>query len=213
MTTTESIPPRGGSDPSSDDKPAGSMHSPLRIPILIALIASAVAAFVLQPRVIAAVRAEKLPAALLVAAPAAFALVVVFAALDAWRMAKRRGYFRGPTLLMLAACVAFLGLLLPSTFDEYRARTSPPTDSVAHYDALFLSRDPRVRALVMEAAGFRPGPPEPVAALVLKGLDDSDPLVVKAAVAAVEHRAGVTLEGADDAVSRARTIAQTWSAH
>ncbi len=198
-------------DPATADKPAGGLRSPLRVPILVALIVSAAAAFFLQPRVVAAVRADKLPAIVLVVTPAAFALVVIFAALDAWRIARRRGYFRGPSVVMLAACIAFLGLLLPNTVEEYRARTSPPENSVAHYEALFMSRDPRVRALVMEAAGFRPGPPAPVAGLLLRGLDDSDPLVSQAALRAVEARSGARFDG-PDAKEKAKAAAQAWAA-
>ena len=191
--------------------PAAAGRAVLRIPLFGALIVSAGLALFAQPRVIALVRTEELDALWLVAAPVAFAIVVVIAALDAWRVARRRGYFRGPSVVMLAACVAFLGLLLPNTLAEYRARTSPPEDSVAHYEALVQSRDPRVRALVMEAAGFRPGPPQAVASLLLRGLDDADPLVTHAAVRAVEHRAGTPLEGAD-AAARARAIVQGWIA-
>lgn len=182
----------------------------LRIPLLVALLVAAAAAFFVQPRVIAMVRAEKLPALAITVAPVAFAIVVVIAALDAWRQARRRGYFTGPNVVILGCTVAFLGLLLPDTVEEYRARTSPPSDSVAHYDSLFLSNDPRVRALVMETAGYRPGPPDTVAALVLKGLDDGDPLVESAALHAVEHRSGKVLEGAD-AKDKAKRIALSWT--
>jgi hypothetical protein len=162
----------------------------LRIPLLVALILSAAAAFFVQPRVIAAVRAETLPALALVIAPGAFAIVVVIAALDAWRLARRRGYFRGPSVVMLAAGVAFLGLLLPSTFDEYRARTSPPASSIALDQQLFESHDPRVRALVMEAVGFGPENDDVAVPLLKRGLADEDPMVVAAAKKALLHRLG-----------------------
>jgi hypothetical protein len=179
------------------------------VPILAALLLSAAAAFFVQPRVIEAVRADRLEASWLLAAPALFALVTVLAALDAFRIARRRGYFRGPSVVALAACVAFLGLLVPNTFAEYRARTSPPAASTALYADLLQSRDPRVRALVMEVAGLRGGESSAVADLLQQGLDDSDPLVVGAAVSAVEHRAGVPLEGAT-AATRAAEIVKTW---
>lgn len=161
-----------------------------RIPLLVALILSAAAAFFVQPRVIAMVRAEKLPAMALVIAPAAFAIVVVIAALDAWRIARRRGYFRGPSVVMLAAAVAFLGLLLPNTVDEYRARTSPPASSIALDEQLFESHDSRVRALVMEAVGFGPEPDDVALPLLKRGLVDDDPMVAAAAQKALAHRSG-----------------------
>jgi hypothetical protein len=184
--------------------------TPLRAVMLGALVVSAAAALFVQPRVVNAVRADSLSASWLWVAPALFSIVVVIAAVDAWRVARRRGYFRGPSVVALAACVAFLGLLLPNTFSEYRARTSPPADSAAYQEALLQSRDPRVRALVMELAGYRPGHDGEAAAILSAGLDDPDPLVVRAAVAAVAHRSAAPLEG-PDAVAHARGIVKTWA--
>lgn len=184
--------------------------APLRAAMLVALVLSAAAAFFVQPRVVAAVRAEQLDAAWLAAAPALFLLVVVVAALDAWRLARRRGYFRGPSVVALAACVAFLGLLVPNTVSEYRARTSPPSSSAAYLEALLKSRDPRVRALVVEVAGLKEGLKE-APELLERGLLDADPLVVDAATAAVEHRSGAPLEG-PDAARRALEIVRAWKA-
>jgi hypothetical protein len=204
--------PAGGPGPGiPTDGRRGPPPTPLRVTIFLALVLSAAVAFFVQPRVIAAVRAEELAAAWIVAAPAVFSLVVAIAALDAWRVARRRGYFRGPSLVAIAASVAFLGLLLPNTVSEYRARTTPPLDAAALHERLLQSRDPRVRALVMEVAGLKPGSSDEPAALLARGLVDPDPLVVRTAVAAVEHRAGVPLEG-PDAVARAQEIVKTWQA-
>lgn len=181
--------------------------APLRAVMLAALVLSAAAAFFVQPRVVEAVRGG-LDASWLWAAPAVFLLVVAVAAIDAWRMARRRGYFRGPSIVALAACVAFLGLLLPNTVSEYKARTSPPSDSAAYLEALRQSRDPRVRALVMEVAGLKPDMKE-APELLARGLADPDPLVVRTAVAAVEHRSGVPLAG-PDATARAVEIVKAW---
>lgn len=183
--------------------------SPLRRALLVLLVLSAAAALLLQPRVIGAVRSESLDATWLVAAPAIFALVVVLAALDTWRTARRTGFFRGPSVLLIALCVAFLGLLLPSTFSEYRARTSPPAEP-ARMMALLKHKDPRVRALVMDAAGWRPGAPEDAAALLAVGLDDKDPLVADAALHAVAVRAGEPLTGAAG-LTRARALVAGWT--
>lgn len=179
-----------------------------RLPLLAALVVAAGAALLVQPRVVEAVRAERLDPAWLAAAPAVFALVVILAALDAWRGARLRGHFRGPNVVAVAAAIAFLGLLLPDALSEYRTRTSP--EGAAARDLVMLGhRDPRVRALVMELLGYRPVPQEQVAEGLKRGLADGDPLVVEAAVAAVAHRSGVVLEG-PDAAARAAQIVASW---
>ena len=191
-------------------RPAGPAadRTAFRLPLLAALLVAAGAALLAQPRVVEAVRADHVSPAWLAAAPAVFALVVVLAALDAWRGARRRGHFRGPNVVAVAAAIAFLGLLLPDAFSEYRTRTSPE-DATARDLALLGHRDPRVRALVMEALGYRPGPADRVADGLKRGLADPDPLVVEAAIHAVAHRAGVVLEG-PDAVARAAQIVASW---
>lgn len=181
----------------------------VRVPLLFALIAAAAAALFVQPRVIAAVRANELEAIAVAVAPAVFLVVVLLVAVDAWRVARRRGYFAGRNLLVLGACVAFLGMLLPGAFEEYRARTAAPIASTSHYEALLASKDARVRALVMEAAGYRPVPSSEVKDILARGLGDADPLVVEAALAAVEHRSGSLLEG-PEAPARARAILESW---
>lgn len=185
-----------------------SHRAAFRLPLLAALVVSAGAALLAQPRVVEAVRAERLDPAWLAAAPTVFVLVVVLAALDAWRGARRRGHFRGPSVVAIAAAIAFLGLLLPGAFSEYRTRTSPG-DAAARDLALLAHRDPRVRALVMEVLAYRPVPVDQVAEGLKRGLADPDPLVVEEAVTAVGHRAGVALEG-PDAAARAAQIVDSW---
>ncbi len=172
------------------------------------MVVAAGATLLVQPRVVEAVRGDGLDPRWLAAVPTAFALVVVLAALDAWRGARARGHFRGPNVVAVAAAIAFLGLLLPDALSEYRTRTSP-ADAEARDTQLLQHRDPRVRALVMEVLGYRPVPAERVAAGLSRGLADRDPLVVEAALEAVAHRAGVPLEG-PDAAARAAQIVAGW---
>src|SRR5437763_16966297 len=106
-------------DPPSSQPAPDAARARLRIPLFAAMLVAAVAAFFVQPRVIAMVRAESWPALALVVAPAAFAVVVVIAALDAWRPARARGGFRGPSVGLLMWAGAFPGLLLPNPVDEY----------------------------------------------------------------------------------------------
>jgi hypothetical protein len=163
----------------------------LRIPLLVALVLAAGAALLFRQPIVNAVREGALPAEAVLAAPIAFALVVAIGAVDAWRTARRRGFFPGRMVVALAAAIAFVGLLLPDTFAEYRARTGPPAATPGHYAALLASKDARVRALVMEVVGYRPLSGEEAVPLLRKGLADPDPLVKAAARDAVAHRAGV----------------------
>jgi hypothetical protein len=182
----------------------------MRGAILVLLVLSAAGGLLIQPRVIAAVR-EGHGALWLVAVPAVFGLVVIMAALDTWRTARRLGFFKGRNVILIAACIAFLGILAQSTFSEYRARTSPPAEG-ARLAALSKHKDPRVRALVMDALGWRPGAPEEDAYLLASGLTDNDPLVADAALHAVARKAGETLTGTEGR-ARARELVTAWSTH
>jgi hypothetical protein len=173
--------------------------SALRIPLLVALVLAAAAALVFRQPIANAVRAGELPPWTVLAAPAAFALVVALGALDAWRTARRRGFFSGKSLVALFAAVAFMGVLVPDPLAEYRARTEPPASSPAHYAALLTSKDARVRALVMEVLAYKPMPGDDVAALLKVGLADTDPLVQAAAKDAVARRTGTPVASVQDA--------------
>lgn len=178
----------------------------LRVPLLLALVVAAGAALFLQPRVVAEVRDGELAPPSLWVAPGALALVVALTALEAWRVARRRGYFPGRSVILVAASAAFVGVLLPETLAEYRARTSPSAGTGAHAEVLAASKDARVRALVMEVAGLRPVADTEVAGLLGRGLEDKDPAVVEAARAAVARRTG----DASLDVTRARAVVTSW---
>lgn len=185
--------------------------SPLRAVVLVLLVLSAAGGLLVQPRVVAAVRESGLDATWLVAVPGLFALVVIVAAIDTWRTARKLGFFRGPSVILIAACVAFLGILAPSTFSEYRARTSPSAEG-ARLAALLQHKDPRVRALVMDAIGWRPGAVDDAAPMLALGLEDKDPLVREAALHAVSLKSGETLAGIEG-LTRARALVTAWSTH
>jgi hypothetical protein len=190
MTTNDSVPPvAGGSSGPPTETPSDERRG-LRVPLLLALVVSAAAALFVQPRVVAGGREGDLAPAVLLIAPIAFTVVIILTALDAWRAARRSGFFPGRSVLLVAGAAVFIGLLLPETLLEYRARTGPPAASAAHYEVLARSSDARVRALVMELAGLRPVPDAEVKPLLLHGLKDKDPLVSQAALLAVSRRAG-----------------------
>lgn len=174
----------------SQENPTVVERAAVRIPLLVALVLAAAASLVFRQPIVNAVRAGEWPPEVLLAAPAAFAIVVAIGAFDAWRVARRRGFFSGRSIVALCAAVAFFGLLLPDNIAEYRARTEPPSSSPAHYAALFASKDARIRALVMEVLGWRPVPAEEAVPLLRLGLVDRDPSVQLAAREAVSHRAG-----------------------
>lgn len=179
------------------------------VALLASLLVSAAIALFGQPLVVAEVRAERLPAAALLVTPLVFSLVVVLAALDAWRAARRRGYFSGRALVQLAFAAAFLGLLLPETLAEFRARTAPDFASADLLEQMIKSRDPRVRALVVENAGLRGSNDADVAHVLQLGLDDKEPRVREAARAAVEHRVGRELSG-PQGLETARATVRGW---
>ena len=93
-------------------------------PLFAAMIVAAVAAFFVQPRVARWSAPSRGPRPRFIVAPAAFAIVVVIAALDAWRSAPEAAAVSAADIVVYACAVAFLGLLLPNTVDEYRARTA-----------------------------------------------------------------------------------------
>ncbi len=181
------------------------------IALLAGLFVSAALALFGQPFVLAAVRREEVPAAALLVAPVVFSTVVVLAGLEAWRTARRRGYFSGRALVQLGLAAVFLGLLLPDTITELRARSGAGYAENDLLEQMFRSRDARVRALVVETAGLRAAPDREVAAVLLKGLDDKEPRVREAARAAVEHRAGRELSG-PQGIDAARALAREWAA-
>ena len=177
----------------------------LRLPLLAALIASAVAAFFVQPKVVQLVRDGELNAGWLLVAPTAFSVVLAVAAIAAWRVARHEGFFSGRAIIQLGMACAFLGLLAPDTLQEYRARTAPPTASVESLDLLVQSKDARVRALVVEVAGQRDVTDAEVGPLLRTSLDDNDPRVREMAIVAIERRAHRTFStGASAAAAAAR---------
>jgi hypothetical protein len=84
---------------------------------------------------------------------------------------------------------------------------------------LLRSQDARVRALVVEVAGTRELAPADAAELLQRGLEDNDPRVQEAALAAIEKRAGrafppaVRSEEARKSIDVWRTSPSTSPAH
>jgi hypothetical protein len=183
------------------------VRSVVRVSLLVLLVASAAAALLLQPRIIVAVRSGGLTPEWLLVTPGIFSLVVFASAVETALGARRRGYLSGRALLQLGFVVAFVAFLLPRAWSEYRARKAPPVASAQLLESLAKSRDARVRAVVMDLAGFR-GQTGDVAEVLERGLNDRDPMVRATARGSVSRRANELLEEADH--ERALELARSW---
>jgi hypothetical protein len=168
---------------------------PVSLPLVLLLLLAVGAALFLQPLVVNWVRDEGGAAGFVLVAPALFTAVIVLFALDTWRTAARLGFFPGRRLLFLAFAAVLTGLLLPDTWLEFQVRTAPAAAG-GRDERLFRSKDARVRALVVEAAGRRADKAQAVP-LLTRALDDRDPMVRAAAVAVIAERSGdATLDAA-----------------
>lgn len=174
--------------------------------LLIALLLSAALALLGQPRIVAAVRHHEVPAEWLLLAPGLFLLFVLITAVDAALVARRRGFMSGRVLFQVLVALAFVSFLAPQAYGEYRARKAPPTTSVELLEQLSRHGDARVRAVVVDLAGYRTEQREP-ALVLLRGLDDKDPKVREAALLAFQRRWGGT---APVGPEEAREIIQGW---
>lgn len=201
---------RGVSEPLRPGVPSARPRGALRVALLVVLVLAAALSLLGQPRIIAAVRQGALPPEWLLVAPGLFVVFVVVSVVDVVLLARRRGFMSGRSLLQVAFSLAFLAMLTPQAYFEYRARKAPPVTSPRLLEELAQSRDARVRALVMEVAGARVSEAG-TAALLTRGLDDVDPLVREAAVRAVAHATGTPLEG-EDRLEAARRLVEAWRA-
>lgn len=182
----------------------------MRVVLLVALVCAAAFALLGQPHLVAEVRAGKwVPESLLIA-PSLFSLFVLVALADTVMLARKRGFLSGRSLLQVGFALAVLAMLTPSAFFEYRARKMPQVNPAELLEQLIQSRDARVRALVMEVAGFR-HPEARMQDFLARGLEDSDPLVQEAAVRAIAIAAATPLEK-PDRVEKAREVVQGWRA-
>jgi hypothetical protein len=175
--------------------------------LLVLLVVSAGAGLLLQPRVILAVRAEQLSPEWLLVAPGVFTLFILLTAVDTFVRARRRGFVSGRALAQLAFAVVFIGFLFPQAWTEYRARKAPAPDSIQMLHSLTQHRDPRVRAVVMDLAGFR-GDASDVAQVLAAGLEDRDPMVRQAALASIGRRAAIPLGEGD--IPEAEKLLKSW---
>lgn len=185
--------------------PSSRPRAALRVALLVILVMSTALALLGQPRLIAGVRTSGLSPEWLLVAPGLFVLFVLVTGADLALLARRRGFVSGRSLLQVGFALAFLAMLTPQAFFEYRTRKASPLTSDALLESLVQSRDARVRALVMEAAGGR-APGVGMGRLLKQGLRDADPLVRDTALRAVERLQEAPLEGSDRVQDAMRII-------
>ena len=168
----------------------------MRVVLLLVLVCAAAFALLGQPHLVSQVRAGSwLPETLFIA-PALFSLFVLVTLADTLILARKRGFLSGRSLLQVGFALAVLAMLTPSAFFEYRARKTPQVNPSELLQQLVENRDARVRALVMEVAGYRL-PDAEMQDLLEKGLEDADPLVQEAAVRAISAASATPLEKGD----------------
>lgn len=180
-------------------------RSALRVALFVALILAAAFALVGQPQVVAAVRASELRPEWLLVAPVLFFIVVVLIGADAFYLARRRGW-NGRALLKVFVALGFIAFLAPQAYGEYRARKAPPSTSMQLLDQLATHKDARVRAVVIDLAGYRANQRD-LGRLLLGAFNDKDPMVREAALQALQRRYGAS---APLSLDEAREIAERW---
>lgn len=180
----------------------------LRVALLVALILAAAFALLGQPQVVSLVRAGEVRPEWLLLAPLLFFVFVVLTGVDALFVARRRGFLNGRALFQVLLALGFVAFLAPQAYSEYRARKAPPTTSIELLEQLSLHKDARVRAVVIDLAGYR-AEQRDLARLLLRAFDDRDPKVREAALQALQRRYGAS---APIAPEDARAIARRWLA-
>lgn len=179
-------------------------RSVVRVVLVLLLLGLGAVLLFGQPLVVAAIRRGELPLETLFAAPGLFLLLVVVLGVNAGRSVLRRGALGGKGFVQIVAVLAFFGLVANNTWREYQARSMAESDEGTTLRALARSRDARVRALVMEVAGYRAGDDAPLASVLLQGLNDADPAVVESARRAATRR--FVPEGEPLSEDRARAL-------
>lgn len=178
----------------------------LRVALLVALILSAAFALLGQPQLVSLVRAGDIRPEWLLVAPVLFFVFVVLTGVDALFVARRRGFLNGRALFQVLIALGFVAFLAPQAYAEYRARKAPPTTSIELLEQLSRHKDARVRAVVIDLAGYR-AEQRDLARLLLRAFDDNDPKVREAALQAFQRRYGAS---APVEREEAREIVQRW---
>jgi hypothetical protein len=147
---------------------------PLRIALYVLTVLSAIAALFLEPALAGAVSRGAISPHWLFTAIGIYGVFFLAYAVDRFMLVRRRRYPAGKAFFQVAFGLVFGLLLLPSTIGDYASRA--PTG----LERLLAHPDAEVRAVTVEALGFR-GPSKEHIALLLARLKDRDPRVEHAA--------------------------------
>lgn len=161
---------------------------PLRWGVFLLTLLSAGAALFAEPLLAGAVdRGEIDPAWRYLPVGVYLTFLSVYA-VDRWFLVRRRSYPKGKAFFQLVFGLLFALILLPSTLDELRRRR--PAAELAQAEPLLAHRDAAVRAVAIEALGFRGASPDRVRA-VSRLLEDANPAVRSRAAAVLAAWSGL----------------------
>lgn len=178
----------------------------LRVFLYISLISTGALSLLARPHLVAQVRAGLFPASWVLIGPGLFALFfLVFAIDEIFIRGPKKGKHRAGIVPLVFGALVIV-FLLPSSFQEYRARRTADLGTPAFYYDLFKSKDARVRALVMVASSQIQGSTQDWVQLMNMGLSDPDPLVQASAVHQVADRMGAHLSEDSNGVEEAKAL-------
>lgn len=143
---------------------------PLRWGVFLLTLLAAGAALFAEPRLAAAVERGELGAGWRFLPVGVFLAFLGAYAVDRWFLVRRRSYPPGRAFFQVVFGLLFALLLLPSTLEELRRRRPPDRPARTAVEPMLEHPDPAVRALAVEAIGFRG--PEPERVRALRGLLD-----------------------------------------
>lgn len=178
----------------------------LRSLLQLALIACGAILLLMRPYLVAWVRSEEFAPGWLLVGPTTFLfLFLLYVCLD---------FYLPKTKLVPADYLRFMfaifviGLSFPSSFREYKARTTPFPLTFSVMQTFFRHEDARIRALAL-LAGSRQNVKDPAfLGLIHKGLLDKDPLVRQAALLIIEENLGIQLKSDAEGVNQAQLLIQ-----
>lgn len=178
----------------------------LRSALQLALIACGAIMLLMRPYLVSWVRSEDFTPGWLLVGPFTFLfLFLLYVCLE---------FYAPKTKLVPADYLRFvfaifvIGLSFPSSFREYKARTTPFPLTNTVMEQFSQHQDARIRALAL-LAGSRQNVKDPAfLGLIHKGLLDKDPLVRQAALLIIEENLGIQLKSDAEGVNQAQLLIQ-----
>jgi len=171
----------------------------------------AVSAFTLlsRPYLLEQIRAEKIAAWWILTGPLLFGVLFLIYMIDELNRSKKQTHQSKHVLLTLIFGLIVLVFLLPSSFREYKTRTATQISSAKFLNELWLSKDARVRTLVIMAASCQIKTNQEWTKIIELGLSDLDPMVQNAAKIALQEHLGIELNH-DHSLQDAKGLLEKW---